>query len=107
MVRRLLWDNKVPGTCVGTRVAAAPGLVPSGAAAGFLGESQGNHSLPCQTRFEQHREGPGSLKLQGRGVGGWGGRKGWNKDKVANTQGQCASEETVDTGREELGHDGP
>ena len=36
MVRRVLKDNKVPGT----RAAAAPGPVPAGSAARFLGESQ-------------------------------------------------------------------
>ena len=39
MVRRVLKDNKVPGTIVGTRAAEAPGWG-SGSAAGFLGESQ-------------------------------------------------------------------
>ena len=35
----MLKDNKVPGTCAGTRVAEA--LAPgAGSAAGFLGESQ-------------------------------------------------------------------
>ena len=65
MVRRVLQDNKVPGTSMGTRVAAAPGWVPPGSAAVFLGESQVNGSLSCQTRFEHHQEGPGSLKLLG------------------------------------------
>ena len=62
MIRRLLQDNKVPGTSVGTRAIAALGPVPAGSAAGFLGESQVNGSLPCQTRFEQHRNGPGCLQ---------------------------------------------
>ena len=62
MVRRLLWDNKIPGTSAGTGDAAAPGLEPEGLATGFLGESQVNGSLPFQTRFEQHQEGPGCLK---------------------------------------------
>ena len=93
---RLLWDNKVPGSSVGTRVAAAPGPVPARSAAGFLEESQVNGSLPCQTRFEQCQEGPGCLKSQ----------EG-NKDKVANTQGHCAPAETVDASREELVRDGP
>ena len=39
MVRRVLKDNKVPGTSAGTRAAKAPGLG-AGSAAGFLGESQ-------------------------------------------------------------------
>ena len=39
MVRRVLKDNKVPGTSVGTRVAEAPGRGAE-SAAGFLGESQ-------------------------------------------------------------------
>ena len=39
MVRRVLKDNKVPGTSVGTRVAEVPGQG-AGFAAGFLGESQ-------------------------------------------------------------------
>ena len=39
MVRRVLKDNKVPGTCAGTRAAEA--LAPgAGSAAGFLVESQ-------------------------------------------------------------------
>ena len=39
MVRRMLKDNKVPGTSVGTRAAEAPSQS-AGSAAGFLGESQ-------------------------------------------------------------------
>ena len=39
MVRRVLKDNKVPGTSAGTRAAEAPSWG-TGAAAGFLGESQ-------------------------------------------------------------------
>ena len=31
---------------------------------------------------------------------------GGNKDEVANTQGQCAPAETVDSGWEELGSEG-
>ena len=38
-VRRVLKDNKVPGTSAGTRVAEAP-RPGTGFAAGFLGESQ-------------------------------------------------------------------
>ena len=91
MVRRVLQDNKVPETSTGTKVAAAPGPAPAGSAAGLVGESQVNSSLPCQTRFEQHQEGPGCLKSQ-RGT----------KDKVANTQRQCAPTETVDVGWEVL-----
>ena len=39
MVRRVLKDNKVPGTCAGTRAAEAP-APGTGSAAGFLGENQ-------------------------------------------------------------------
>ena len=39
MVRRVLKDNKVPGTSAGTRMTEAPGG-DTGSAAGFLGESQ-------------------------------------------------------------------
>ena len=39
MVRRVLKDNKDPGTSTGTRATEAPGL-DIGSAAGFLGESQ-------------------------------------------------------------------
>ena len=39
MVRRVLKDNKVSGTSVGTRVAEAPSWG-TGSAAGFVGESQ-------------------------------------------------------------------
>ena len=39
MVRRVLKDNKVPGTSAGTRVAEAPGPGTESAAR-FLGESQ-------------------------------------------------------------------
>ena len=39
MVRRVLKDNKVPGTSAGTRAAEAPGLA-AGSAARFLGERQ-------------------------------------------------------------------
>ena len=28
MVRRLFWDGKIPGICVGTKAAAVPGPVP-------------------------------------------------------------------------------
>ena len=38
-VRRVLKDNKVPGTSVGTRAAEAPGWG-TGSASGFFGESQ-------------------------------------------------------------------
>ena len=38
-VRRVLKDNKVPGTSTGTRAPEAPDLG-AGSAAGFLGESQ-------------------------------------------------------------------
>ena len=65
MVRRVFWDNKVPGTSVGTRAVTEPVLVPTGSDAEFLGESQVNSSLPCQTRFEQHQDGPGCLKSLG------------------------------------------
>ena len=63
MVSRVLQENKVPGTSMGTRAAPAPGPVPAGAVVGFLGESQVNSFLPCQTRrFEQCQDGPGYLK---------------------------------------------
>ena len=39
MVRRVLKDNKVPGTSAGTRVTEAPGQG-AGSTARFLGESQ-------------------------------------------------------------------
>ena len=39
MVRRVLKDNKVPGTSAGTKVAEAPSQG-AGPAARFLGESQ-------------------------------------------------------------------
>ena len=39
MVRRVLKDNKVPGTSARTRAAEAPSKG-AGSAAGFLGESQ-------------------------------------------------------------------
>ena len=64
-VRRLLQDNKVPGTSTETRAAAAPGLVPVGSAARLLGERLVNGTLSCQTGFEQHLERPGCLKSQG------------------------------------------
>ena len=61
----LLQDNKVPGTSAGNREIVAPGPAPAGPAAGLLGDSQVNSSLPCQTRFEQHLERSGCLKSQG------------------------------------------
>ena len=94
MVRRVIQDNKVPGTSAGMGEAKATVLAPAGSTSGFLGESQAKSSLPCQVRFEQHQEGPGCLKSQ------WG-----NKDKVANTQGQGAPTETMDATWEELGSD--
>ena len=36
----------------------SPRPPPAGPATGFLGESQVNGSLPCQTRLEQHQERP-------------------------------------------------
>ena len=39
MVRRVLKDNKVPGTSTGTRAAETAGRG-AGSAAGFLGETQ-------------------------------------------------------------------
>ena len=77
MVRRVLQDNKVSGSSTTTKVAAAPGLAPAGSATGFLGESWVNGSLPCQTRFEQHRE-TWLLEVTERGIrmetvdAGWG-----------------------------------
>ena len=65
MVRRVLQDNKDPGTSAGMRVAVAPGPAPAGSAARFLGESQVIGSLPRQTRFEQYQDSPGCLKLLG------------------------------------------
>ena len=66
MVRRLLWDNKVLGTSMGTRVAAAQGPATAGPARGFLEENQFNGSLPCQTgRFEKNQDRPGSLMWLG------------------------------------------
>ena len=50
---------------MGTRATAAPGPAPAQSAAGLLGESRVNGSLPFQTRFEQHQERPGCLKSQG------------------------------------------
>ena len=82
MVRGLLWDGKVPGTSLGTGVAAAPCSEP---AAGYLEENQINSSLPCQTgRIEWHQDGPGCLKSLG-GI-----------KEVADAQGQCSPAETVD-----------
>ena len=39
MVRRVLKDNKVPGTCAGTRADETPAQA-QGSAARFLGENQ-------------------------------------------------------------------
>ena len=77
MVKRVLQDNKVLGTSVGTTEATAPGPAPTGSASGFFGESWVNGSLPCQTRFEQHRE-TWLLEVTERGIrmetvdAGWG-----------------------------------
>ena len=66
MVRRLLWDNKVPETSPETRVAAAPGLAAAGPPARFLVENQVDGSLPCHTgRIERHQDEPGGLKSLG------------------------------------------
>ena len=66
MVRRLLWDSKVPGTRVGTRAAAAPGQYLPAPASGSLEVSQINSSLPCQIeKIEQHQDGPGYMKSLG------------------------------------------
>ena len=84
MVKRVLQYNNVPGTSAVTRAASAQGPSPAGSAAGFLGENQFNGSLPYQTRFEQHQEGPGCLKS-------WGG----DKDEMASIQGHYAPTETM------------
>ena len=85
-VRRVLQDNKVPGTSVGTREATAPGSEFTGSALEFLRESQVNGSLHCQTRFEENQKGPGCLKSQ---MG--------NREEVANTQGLYVPTKTVDS----------
>ena len=54
-VRRVLQDNKVLGSSLGTRVAAAPGPAPTWSVTGFLGESRVNGSLPCQSRLSSTR----------------------------------------------------
>ena len=64
-VRRVLQDNQVPRTRAGTREAVGQGPARAGSFAGLLGKSQVNGSLPCQTRCEQHQEGPKHLKSQG------------------------------------------
>ena len=43
------WDQR------GDQGNYGPSPVPAGPAAGLLGESQVNSSLPCQTRLEPHR----------------------------------------------------
>ena len=66
MVRRFLWDNKVPGTNAGTMAAAVPGSVNARPAAGFLEESQVNDSFHCQRGgIQRHQDGPGCLKSLG------------------------------------------
>ena len=53
------WDQHMEqGYC-------SPRPAPARPAAGLLGDSCVNSSLPCQTRFEQPRERTGCLKLQG------------------------------------------
>ena len=54
------WDQR------GDQGDCSPRPAPAGPAAGLLGESRVNGSLPCQTRLEQHLERPGCLKSQGR-----------------------------------------
>ena len=57
MVRGLLQDKKVPGTSTGTRATAAPDpRLPARPAAGLLGESLVNGTLPCLTGLELHQE---------------------------------------------------
>ena len=46
-VRRLHWDGKVPGICVGTEAAAAPGPPPD---AGYREENEITSSLSNQSR---------------------------------------------------------
>ena len=53
------WDQR------GDQGDCSPRPAPAGPAAGLLGESQVNGSLPCQTSPKQHRERPGCLKSQG------------------------------------------
>ena len=66
-VRRVLQDNKVPGTSAGTRAAAGPSLAPTGSAARFLRESQvGLCEGPCRADWFSKRKAETPLrKLQG------------------------------------------
>ena len=53
------WDQREDqGICSARPTPVRP-------AAGLLGESRVNGSLPCQARLEQQRERPGCLKSQG------------------------------------------
>ena len=53
------WDQR------GDQGSCSPRPSRAGPAAGLLGESRVNGSVPCQTRPEQHCERPGCLKSQG------------------------------------------
>ena len=69
-VRRVLQDNKVPGTSTGTRAAEAPGEV-TGSPAGFLGESQaGLYERPgaCLDQGGLNRRNFSKRKRENRGT---------------------------------------
>ena len=72
------WDQR------GEQGECSPRPVPPGPATGLLGESGAKGSLPCQTRFEQHQETPGCLKLQG----GEEGRSGKPTETVGVSWGE-------------------
>ena len=69
-VRRVLKDNKVPGTSPGTRAAEAPNSG-TGSAAGFLGESQtglGERPGACLDKWGLNRKNFSKRKRENRGT---------------------------------------
>ena len=85
MIRRLHWDRKVPGTCVGTKAAAASSLV---SAVGSLEKSQISSSLPYKSR--ENTVAPEDFWMFEVFEG--------NKDEVGDTRRRCSPTEIVDTG---------
>ena len=85
MVRRLLWDDKIPGTSVGIRVAAAPGLTPAGL---------------LQDSWKRARSmAPSLANREDRATPGWTWMlevAGENKNEVPNAQGLYPPTDTVD-----------
>ena len=88
-VRRVHWDSKVPGICVGTKAAATPGVAPT---TGYGEESYITSSFPYQSKEGSLAPG-GTWMLE---------VAGGNRDQVGDTQRQYTSTGTMDAGTREV-----